>query len=167
VKGLTVGASAMVSGLTGTSPNGSINIPPELLTVYYGQYERGKFFAAGEYRRNPFKGNVVLANLGGFVNNFTEDIRAWYVMTAYRVLPKLQIGTYYSNYENKAADVTVPANYSKDWTVSGRFDFNQYFYAKVEGHVVHGTALDFYTINNPNGFKVNSNLLAAKLGFTF
>jgi hypothetical protein len=167
VKGLTVGASAMVSGLTGTSPNGSINIPPEMVTVYYGQYERGKFFAAGEYRRNFLKGNIVLTYLGGIVSPFVDDLREWYVMTGYQVTKKLQIGTYYSRYENKAADTTIPANYSKDWTVSGRFDFNQYFYAKVEGHFVHGTALDFYTINNPNGYKVNSNLLAAKLGFTF
>ncbi len=167
LKGVTLGASALVSGLTGTSPNGSINIPPELVTVFYGQYERGKFFAAGEYRRNVLNGNIVFTNLGGFVSPFTEDLREWYVMTAYRVLPKLQIGTYYSRYENKAADTTIPANYSKDWTISGRYDFNQYFYAKIEGHFVHGTALDYYVVNNPNGFKVNSNLLVAKFGFTF
>jgi len=88
-------------------------------------------------------------------------------MTSYRLITKLQVGTYYSHYNDKSKDTTLPANYSKDWTLSSRYDFNQYFYAKVEGHFVHGTALDFYTVNNPGGNKTNSNLLAVKAGFTF
>jgi hypothetical protein len=88
-------------------------------------------------------------------------------MTSYRAMAKLQVGTYYSHYIDKTKDTTLPANYSKDWTISGRYDFNQYFYAKLEGHFVHGTAFNYYSVTNPNGYKTNSNLLAAKVGFDF
>jgi hypothetical protein len=164
VKGLTIGMSALVSRADGTAPGGRLTVPGNLLLAYYGQYEKGKFYAAAEYRRNPFNGSIATPF---FTAPFVEDTRAWYVMTSYRALAKLQVGTYYSHYIDKTKDTTLPANYSKDWTLSGRYDFNQYFYAKVEGHFVHGTAFNFYSVTNPNGYKTNSNLLAAKVGFDF
>jgi hypothetical protein len=51
--------------------------------------------------------------------------------------------------------------------VSGRYDFNSYFYGKIEGHFLHGNGLGFYESTNPNGLKPNSNMLAAKIGFSF
>ena len=164
LRGLTIGISASVNSLKGTAPTGGISAPPNMLLAYYGQYEKGKFYAAAEYRRNPVVGTIPTTF---FTVPFALDERAWYVMTSYRVAPKLQVGTYYSHYVDKTKVTTLPANYSKDWTISGRYDFNQYFYAKVEGHFVHGTAFDFYAVNNPKGNKTNSNLLAVKAGFTF
>jgi hypothetical protein len=166
LRGATVGVSELVSRLEGTCLTGNIIVPSNLLYAYYGQYERGKFYAAAEYRRWPYTGSGIIFST--FPIPIVEDLREWYVMTSYRVTNKLQVGTYYSHYLNAAAkDNSLPANYSKDWTISGRYDFNQYFYAKVEGHFVHGTALDYYTVTNPTGLKTNSNLLAAKIGFTF
>jgi len=77
------------------------------------------------------------------------------------------VGSYYSHDVNKALDTTLPANYSKDWVVSGRYDFNSYFYGKIEGHFLQGTGLGFYSSSNANGMKPNSNMFAAKIGFTF
>ena len=74
---------------------------------------------------------------------------------------------YYSHYVNKAANTSLPENYSKDWVVSGRYDFNQYFYGKVEGHFLRGTGLGYYMSTNPNGLQPNANMLAARIGFTF
>ena len=51
--------------------------------------------------------------------------------------------------------------------MSGRYDFNAYFYGKIEGHFLHGNGLGFYESTNPNGLKPNSNMLAAKIGFSF
>jgi hypothetical protein len=51
--------------------------------------------------------------------------------------------------------------------VSGRYDFNPYFYGKIEGHFLHGTGLGYYASTNPNGLNPNSNILAAKIGFSF
>jgi hypothetical protein len=80
---------------------------------------------------------------------------------------KFSIGSYYSHYVNKSADTTQPANYSKDWVVSGRFDFNANFYAKIESHFLRGTGLGYYSSTNLNGLTPNSNMLAAKIGFSF
>jgi hypothetical protein len=166
IKGATVGISDNISAIDGTAPSGGIHSPPSMTYSLHGKYERDKFYVGGEYRRNPETGTIP-STAPHFALPFALDTHAWYVMTSYRVPPKLQVGTYYSRYEDKTKDVTIPANYSKDWTISGRFDFNQYFYAKVEGHSIHGTALDFYSVTNPSGNKVNSNLLVAKIGSAF
>jgi hypothetical protein len=88
-------------------------------------------------------------------------------MSSYRLTGKLQAGAYYSHYINGGVNDSLPVNFSKDWTVSGRYDFNGYFYAKVEEHFINGTALDYYTDTNPTGLKPKSKLLAAKVGFNF
>jgi hypothetical protein len=66
-----------------------------------------------------------------------------------------------------AGDPTDPANYFHEAVVSGRYDINPNFYAKLEGHFIEGNALGFYTFDNPNGFAPKTNLLVAKLGFSF
>jgi thymidylate kinase len=119
---------------------------------------------AGEYDREPIK---AILTIGSAVIPYVVDGRSWFVMGSYRLTSKVQVGSYYSHYVDKAADTTQPANYSKDWVVSGRYDFNSYFYAKLEGHFLHGTALGYYTDTNPNGLTPNSNMLAAKIGFSF
>jgi hypothetical protein len=88
-------------------------------------------------------------------------------MGSYRLTEKVHLGTYYSHYVNKSLNTALPANYSKDWVASGRYDFNEYFYGKIEGHFLHGTGLGYYNSTNPNGLKPNSNMLAAKIGFSF
>ena len=90
---------ASVSNLKGTAPTGGIAAPASLLLAYYGQYEKGKFYAATEYRRNPVIESIPTAF---FTVPFSLDERAWYVMTSYRVATKLQLGTYYSHYEDKS-----------------------------------------------------------------
>jgi hypothetical protein len=85
------------------------------------------------------------------------------------VAEKFQFGTYYSHYVDAGSgnDTSLSQNYSKDWTISGRYDFNSYFYGKLEEHFVHGTSLGYYADSNPNGLKPRSNILAAKIGFSF
>jgi hypothetical protein len=95
------------------------------------------------------------------------DSRAWYAMGSYEVTKKLQVGTYYSHYVNQAADASLPQNYSKDWVISERYNFNQYLYGRLEGHFLHGTGLGYYANTNPKGLDPNSNMLAARVGFAF
>ena len=130
-----------------------------------GLYNTGRSSdVAGEYDRIPINATLTIESTA---IPFVEDGRSWFAMGSYRLRKKFQIGSYYSHYVNKAADTTQPANYSKDWVLSGRYDFNQYFYAKLEGHFLHGTALGYYTSTNPNGLAPDSKMLAAKIGFTF
>jgi hypothetical protein len=163
-KGLILGSSACVQAMDGTAPTGSIHISPFLINAEYAQFQKGKFYFAGEYRRSPV--NPILT-IGPAVIPLPIDQRSWFAMGSYRLSKTIQLGSYYSHYINKALDTTQPANYSKDWVVSGRYDFNSYFYGKLEGHFLHGNGLGFYTSTNPNGLKPNSDMLAAKIGFSF
>jgi hypothetical protein len=164
LKGLTLGTSGNMLAANGTAPAGSFHSPAYLVPSMYGQFSRGRVYLAGEYDRIPINATITI---GTEVIPFVEDGRSWFAMGSYRLTSKVQVGSYYSHYVNKAADTTQPANYSKDWVVSGRYDFNAYFYAKIEGHFLHGTALGYYSSTNPNGLTPNSNMLAAKIGFSF
>lgn len=164
LKGLMVGSSLLVSSLNGKATNGAFNSSKAVSPLFYAQFEKGKFYVAGEYKRLPVGVSVTL---GPVTFPTSIDFRDWYVMTSYRVIQKLQVGAYYTQELDKAADTGLPANFFKDWVVSGRYDFNSYFYAKLEGHFINGNALGYYFSTNPNGLKPKSNTLAAKVGFTF
>ncbi|MGD0790303.1 MAG: hypothetical protein ABR920_00915 [Terriglobales bacterium] len=164
LKGLTLGSTAHIEALDGTAPAGSIHVPPFQINAEYAQFQKGKFYFAGEYWRVPL--NAILT-IGPAVIPVPVDARSWYAMGSYRFSEKLHLGSYYSHLVNKAGDTTQPGNYSKDWVVSGRYDFNAYFYGKIEGHFLHGTGLGYYNSTNPNGLKPNSNMLAARIGFSF
>jgi hypothetical protein len=164
LKGLTIGASVNSEALDGTAPTGNLHVPRLLIDVQYAQYQRGKFYFATEYDRTPFNPTITF---GSQVIPAPEDLRSWYAMASYHLLKKFQAGSYYSHWIDKSADPASPASYSKDWVISGRYDFNAYFYGKLEEHFLHGTGLGYYESTNPDGLKTNSNLLAAKIGFTF
>lgn len=164
LNGLLIGSSEAVEGLDGTAPFGALHVAPFQINADYAQFTKGRFYFAGEYDRAPF--NAILT-LGQTVTSLPFDERSWYVMGSYRLRKNLSLGSYYSHFLNKVSDTTQPAGYSKDSVISGRYDFNPYFYGKIEGHFLQGTALGYYPSTNPNGLKPNSNMLAAKVGFTF
>ena len=163
-EGLSVGASAQRQGLDGSSPEGTVHIPPLLLTAYYAEWKMGKWYVAGEYWRMPL---TIMAQAGAFPIAESIDQRSWDPMISYQLTRKLQVGTYYSHYINKAGDTSLAENYSKDWAISGRYNFNANFYGKLEGHFLHGTGIGYYDSVNPDGLKPNTAMLAARIGFTF
>jgi hypothetical protein len=164
LRGLTVGSSGNMQAVDGTAPAGSIHSPAIFTPSMYAKFDRGKVYFAAEYDRIPIN---AIVKIGSAVIPFTVDGRSWFVMGSYQLRNKVQVGSYYSHYVNKALDTTQPANYSKDWVVSGRYDFNAYFYAKIEGHFLRGTGLGYYGSTNLTGLAPNSNMLAAKIGFSF
>ena len=164
LKGLTIGSSGNMQAVDGAAPAGSIHSPAKLVPSMYARFSRGKVYFAAEYDRIPIHATVTI---GSAVIPFVVDGRSWFVMGSYRLRKNVQLGSYYSHYVNKSLDTTQPANYSKDWVVSGRYDFNAYVYAKIEGHFLHGTGLGYYGSTNPNGLAPNSKMLAAKIGFSF
>jgi hypothetical protein len=164
LRGLTLGSSVHSQAVDGSAPAGSQHISRFTATTEYAQFERGKFYFAGEYRRTPL---TEVLTVGPAVIPIPLDQRAWYVMGSYRFSQRLQLGSYYSHYVNAQMNTALPDNYSKDWAVSGRWDFNAYFYAKVEGHFLRGTGLGYYESTNRGGLKPRSNMLAAKIGFSF
>ncbi len=139
-------------------------MPSALTTAYYAQWDHEKWHLAGEYWRTPI---YLVISFGPTSQVMPMDSRAWYPMVRYDVTRKLQIGTYYSHYVNKAQATQSEFSYSKDWTISGRYNMNSYFYAKLEAHFLHGTGLGYYASVNPGGLKPNTNMLAARIGFSF
>ena len=163
-RGFLVGSSAQVQRLDGTGDVGSLHMANSFAHAFYAEWKWKKAKFAAEYWRVPIDPVVTV---GSEAMPIPIDERSWYVMASYGLAKKLQLGTYYSRYINKAADTSLPENYSNDWAVSERYDFNQYVYSKVEGHFLHGTGLGYYASTNPNGLKPSSAMVAARIGFTF
>jgi hypothetical protein len=166
LKGLKIGGSLMKYDATGNLINGTYVQPPAFWPTYYAEYHHKRLFAAWQYVKLVQYQTVTLT--GTAPSTSGADSRAWFAMAGYHLTDKLQLGTYYTRYlMASAGDPTNPANYFHDAVVSGRYDINPNFYAKVEGHFIDGNALGFYTLDNPNGFMPRTNLLVAKLGFSF
>jgi hypothetical protein len=78
-------------------------------------------------------------------------------------------GSYYSrdfSFDDDR-DRSNPANFSKELSLTGRYDFSQHIYAKLEGHYIDGTADGFYSGDNPPGLDRVSKILIAKIGYSF
>jgi hypothetical protein len=164
--GLMVGASSQRDTAIGNLTNGTYQQLPTYSPTGYAQYSHGKYFAAYQYARTVSHTQVQL--IGGPVLPSVDDSRTWFVMAAYHITDKLQSGFYYSSeLDASAHDNSNPANFDHDWTISSRYDFNPFVYAKIEGHFIHGTAAGFYNFDNPNGVTPHTQLLVAKIGFTF
>ncbi len=163
-QGLVLGTSVERQGLDGIGPEGTVRVAPSFLTAYYAEWRKGRLHIAGEYWRLPL--NIVL-QAGPMLAGQRIDQRSWYPMVCYELTKKLQLGAYYSHYINKSADTSLPENYSKDMVVSGRYNFNANFYAKLEGHFLRGTGIGYDASTNPNGLETDTNMLAARIGFSF
>lgn len=162
--GLMLGASVESQGLDGIGPQGTLHIAPSCITAYYAEWRKGKLYIAGEYWRMPI---MIVLQAGTLTMMNPIDQRSWYPMVSYDLTRKLQAGAYYSHYINKAAETSLPENYSKDFVVSGRYNFNANFYGKLEAHFLRGTGIGYYSSTNESGLKPNTNMLAARVGFSF
>jgi hypothetical protein len=93
-------------------------------------------------------------------------------MTSYKVTDKLTAGAYATQSVNHQA-VLGPARFFKDWALSGRYDFNQYLYAKAEQHFIDGTSTGYDASLNPptaalpTGLKPSTRLTILKIGVSF
>jgi hypothetical protein len=164
LKGLLGGVDVITGNFNGTAATGSFHIPYATLPVYFAKFEKGKFMAAGEYKRQNGLFDITINALQMTIPS-PFDSQAWYAMSSYRVTEKTQVGAYYSNYKKRHGNGSLPQNYSNDAVISARHDFSSYVYVKLEGHFINGTALlDYFSGTNPNGV---TRMLAAKVGFTF
>jgi hypothetical protein len=121
---------------------------------------------AGEYNRLP---NVITLNIPTVINKaIRHDERQWYAMASYKLTGKLTAGIYDSQLINHGLPLG-PARFFKDWAISGRYDFNQYLYAKAEEHFIDGknASAGYDTTMNPNGLQPNTKLTVLKIGVSF
>jgi hypothetical protein len=138
---------------------------------FFGKYEKDKLMIAAETSRTPVSPTVQVPPL--FTETVREDLRSWYAMASYKLTSKLTTGLYDSQYVDHQAALG-PVRYSKDWAVSGRYDFNQFIYAKAEQHLIDGTAIGYdYTMNGVTpgtpspAMHPNTKLTILKIGVSF
>jgi hypothetical protein len=178
LNGLMVGASdnsqlVMIDPLVFTIPAGPIagtyagtqRLSPFNELNYFGKYEKGKVMVAGEYTRLPVHLTMTFPLPVGLIP-IRNDQHTWYGMASYKVTGKLTAGVYDTQSVIHSAPLG-PARYSKDWAISGRYDFNQFLYAKAEQHFIDGTAADYDTDMNPDGIKRTTKLTILKIGVSF
>jgi hypothetical protein len=148
-------------GLTITTP-GSFAIGHETVPDFFGRYDKNKVMFAAEYNRTA--GLLTLEGISPAPDPY--NLRAWFAMGSYKISDKFSAGAYVSQYFDKAATLG-PSRYSKDWAISGRYDFNQYLYAKAEQHFIEGTAIGYDANLNPGGLNPNTKLTVLKMGVSF
>jgi hypothetical protein len=165
--GLMLGATEDVEHPSGEIEEGALQgtlqsgrtVAPYL----FGQYEGGKFMLGAEYNRTPVNSTIQFPGLPAIPS--PVDYRTFYVMSSYKISSKLTAGAYYSSFMNRSAPVSTD-RFQKDWTVSARYDFNSYLYAKAEQHFMDGTAVGFNASDNPN-IQPTTRLTILKLGVSF
>jgi hypothetical protein len=141
-------------------------IVPKFESQYiFFQYEHSKLMVAGEFYHIDASRKIQFPN-GILAIDQTQKRRAWYGMATYKVTDKLSAGIY-DSYQINPGIPLGPARYQKDWTLSGRYDFNPYLYAKAEEHFIDGTAVGYDNATNPGGLKPDTKLTIFKLGVNF
>jgi hypothetical protein len=193
VKGLLIGASRLDQNTTGKGSSvnpfnpGAGRIPfsessrADWTNQFYGQYKLGKLRIDSEYRRY-WRDQLIF---GGTSEN-PDDVRGWYVSGAYRIVKRLEVGSYYSHYSITSViegtiagpmfpnqtDTNLPANHIYDKVITARIDLKNFWNVKMEGHFMNGYGSStypdgFYPQVNPHGFKPNTNALVIKTGVNF
>lgn len=100
----------------------------------------------------------------------------YYGSIAYRFTARFELGAYYSIFYPDTRDKDgkeierwgTPKHraWQKELVLTTRFDINNYWTFKLEGHFVNGTAL-LLALDNPDGLKKDSFLFAVKTTYNF
>lgn len=152
------------TGASQTTTNGTETITAFSQPMLFGKYERGRvMFAAEAYRSSAHQ---IVALTGKPATTNMNDNQSWYGMATFKITNSLTAGTYYMQDFNVAVALG-PKRFTKDWTISSRYDFNQFLYAKVEEHFVNGELVGYDTTLNSDGLKPTSKLTILKMGVSF
>lgn len=115
------------------------------LWLVSAEYAGHDLLVAAEYGRNhvtPWLSNIDLFPLapGMEAPHYTVSEKG-YLMASYRVKAWLQPGAYYSvSFPDVETRTTNRSKFQLDGALTLRFDVNQYWLFRIEGHYMHGTA---------------------------
>lgn len=126
--------------------------PPETETyrIFSCEYARESVTLAAEY----------IADSG--------KLEAYYGSAAYWVTEWLEVGGYYSVSHDRERYQNMPDShkYQKDFVMTTRINFNEYWTLKFEGHFIDGTH-NILKEDNPDELKEHSWLFAVKTTYSF
>jgi len=145
------------------------------------EYTLANIILMAEYSEIEYSRLIKLDGLSTTFDLGKEKSVGYYAGLSYRFNEQLQIGSYYSAYfpakvnrdEGPLFSEPYPLHYDylKDFELCVRFDINEHWALKIEGHVMNGTASLYRMDNlNPDGSdaaKKYWNLYATKLTFYF
>jgi hypothetical protein len=164
VNGLMAGASDAYNGTaTVLLSGGSESFSDWNNLSYFAQYVGSKVMLAGEWNRQASPAKLMLT--GRPAASASSDAVGWYAMGTYKLRDKLSAGAYYSAFIDHDAPLG-PDRFTKDWTVSARYDLNEFIYIKAEQHFIHGTALSLDSLRNPAPTP-QYDLTALRIGVSF
>jgi len=161
-----LGTWSAVATANNGATSGTNGTPASSNYYYFAKYEKDKVMLAGEYFRQQYAYWYLFPTAPALNNSGRVDQRAWYAMASYKPKDKLSVGAYYTQLFDRAQSYG-PGRYTKDLTLSSRYDFNQYVYAKAEQHIVSGEFVGYTPANNTNGLKPTTNMTILKLGVSF
>lgn len=141
------------------------------------EYTWNDLIVAAEYQDT--KADIYIEVPGWFANPYadtTTNNDGYYVSATYRVNNWLEVGSYYSKYyadsddrdgkDSVGTSLTYDyQNWLEDIALSCRFDINQYWLFKLEGHIMDGAA---YCLTEDNDdFEEDWWMVTAKMTFSF
>ncbi|MDM8539221.1 hypothetical protein QUF70_20900, partial [Desulfobacterales bacterium HSG17] len=139
--------------------------------VFSAEYTWENLIFSAEYQ---YRENSAIVHELGIEEIFNSE--AYYAGISYRFSGLFEMGTYYSvsypDKDDKNGDRFIQIGqpdfraWQKDFALCARFDFNEYWLLKLEGHVINGVG-DLFLMSNPEGFEENWYLFAAKVTFDF
>jgi hypothetical protein len=148
-------------GFSGNNVKSPFDIP-----FYFGRYEHGKYMVASEYSRVAADHKTIFTVGPPGVQQSIIDHRMKYVMASYKLTEKLSAGAYWSSiFDLKMA--LGPERFEKDWTISGRYDFNPFLYIKAEQHFMNGEQSEAYLTVDNTTLTPKSNMTILKVGVSF
>ncbi len=140
------------------------------------EYSWNDLVVAAEYQDTKADAYIDIPGLGNFTDS-TSNNDGYYVSASYRVNDWLEVGSYYSKYyadsddrDGKAGAASTSYMYDyqawlEDIALSARFDINQYWLFKIEGHLMDGAALCLTEDNDD--FEEDWWMVTAKMTFSF
>ncbi len=146
----------VMAGIVPADFDGKIVISQRPVSVVVGsvEYTHEDWLFAAEYSR-AFKHQQ--STIPTALPAFDEDSERFYAMTTYRFSPEIEAGGYYSVHHVDAGDrgghdMKYPERFyawQRDLAATIRYDVNDYWLWKLEGHFIDGVA-DLPAAKNPN-----------------
>ena len=150
-----------------------ITVNPERTIAGYLEFIRNKWHFAGEFRNYNDLDEISASLLGSKPFPYQAGDQESFASAAYRVSKYIELGTYYSHYHVDSPTAGDPnSSHINDNTATVRFDLMSHWDLKIEEHFIRGygttySAHGFYSTQNPEGFKPNTDLLVVRTGWSF
>ncbi|QTA83544.1 Porin domain-containing protein [Desulfonema limicola] len=170
LEGLTLSGTAydLTDNVTFETSMGKLDVDATHY-VASAEYTYDRLTLAAEYRYYPME-----FTLNDNVKIADQTIEAWYISASYELTDWFTLGSYYGEIYSdkddrdgdkyKARGLPGALAWRKDLALTTRFDINDYWVFKLEGHMMNGLA---QVTTPPNEADEDWFLFAAKMTFSF